>query len=77
MTYREQLKRLERDLLINLLLQSGGNVCKAAEKSNIHRNTFGRKMSEVGLTVREVRDMVRRRKRRDVHNVINSRPTTS
>lgn len=75
MTYDEEMAKFERLLLIRLLMEAGGNVCRAADRSNMHRNTFGRKMLHVGLTIKEVKDLLRKRHKRELQNAINTRPT--
>lgn len=49
------VRQFERQYIYQVLVKHRGNQCKASVELGMHRNTLGRKMSELGLEMAEVR----------------------
>lgn len=58
--YEEAVKEFKRQYLREVLIAHRGNQCKAAEELGMHRNTLSRAMSELGLSLQEVRAGLKR-----------------
>jgi DNA-binding NtrC family response regulator len=52
--YREARKAFERAYIERCLLETGGNVTRAAEKVGMHRQSLQQKLKDLGLTRRYV-----------------------
>lgn len=48
-TYEQALREFQVNLLSNALVDTNGNVCKAAQLLGIHRNTFDRMLGKAAL----------------------------
>lgn len=59
-SFEDAVKQFERQFLYQVLVKYRGNQCKAATELGMHRNTLGRKMTELGLTMAEVRAAFKR-----------------
>jgi DNA-binding NtrC family response regulator len=58
--YEEAVREFKKQYLREVLLAHRGNQCKAADELGIHRNTLSRTMSELGLSLTEVRANLKR-----------------
>lgn len=58
--FEDAVKQFERQYIQHVLVKYRGNQCKAAVELGMHRNTLGRKMTELGLTMNEVRALFKR-----------------
>ena len=58
--YEDAVREFKRSFLREVLVANGGNQCKAAEELGMHRNTISRAMTELGLTLAEVRAGLKR-----------------
>jgi DNA-binding NtrC family response regulator len=58
--YEEALREFKKQYLREVLLAHRGNQCRAAEELGMHRNTLSRTMSELGLSLAEVRSGLKR-----------------
>ncbi len=47
--YEEAQREFDKRFIARVLAQNGGNLCKAAHKLGIHRNTLSRKICEYRL----------------------------
>jgi len=69
--YEEALREFKKQYLREVLLAHRGNQCRAAEELGMHRNTLSRTMTELGLSLAEVRAGLKRppRSERPVYSV--------
>jgi DNA-binding NtrC family response regulator len=58
--YEEALREFKKQYLREVLLAHRGNQCRAAEELGMHRNTLSRTMTELGLSLAEVRAGLKR-----------------
>ena len=58
--YDDAVREFKRQYLREVLVANRGNQCKAAEELGIHRNTLSRTMTELGLSLAEVRAGLKR-----------------
>jgi DNA-binding NtrC family response regulator len=58
--YDDAVREFKRQYLREVLIAHRGNQCKAAEELGMHRNTLSRAMTELGLTLAEVRASLKR-----------------
>ncbi len=58
--FEDAVKQFERQFIHHVLVKHRGNQCKAAVELGMHRNTLGRKMAELELTMIEVRAAYKR-----------------
>lgn len=58
--YEDAVREFKKQYLREVLVANRGNQCKAAEELGIHRNTLSRTMAELGLSLAEVRAIVKR-----------------
>ena len=58
--YEEALREFKKQYLREVLLSHRGNQCRAAEELGMHRNTLSRTMTELGLSLAEVRAGLKR-----------------
>ncbi len=58
--YDDAVREFKRQYLREVLISHRGNQCKAAEELGIHRNTLSRTMAELGLSLTEVRSVLKR-----------------
>ena len=58
--YEDAVREFKRAYLREVLVANRGNQCKAAEEMGMHRNTLSRSMSELGLSLHEVRAGLKR-----------------
>ena len=58
--YEDAVKQFKRQYLLEVLRSHRGNQCKAAEEMGMHRNTLSRTMTELELSVAEVRAGLKR-----------------
>lgn len=70
--YEDAVREFKKQYLREVLVANRGNQCKAAEDLGIHRNTLSRTMAELGLSLAEVRAIVKRppRSERPVFGVV-------
>jgi DNA-binding NtrC family response regulator len=70
--YEDAVREFKKQYLREVLVANRGNQCKAAEELGIHRNTLSRTMAELGLSLAEVRAIVKRppRSERPVFGVV-------
>ena len=70
--YDEAVREFKKQYLREVLIANRGNQCKAAEELGMHRNTLSRAMSELGLSLAEVRACLKRppRSERPVYSAI-------
>ncbi len=54
-SFEEAVRQFERQYIYLVLVKHRGNQCKASVELGMHRNTLGRKMSELELGMAEVR----------------------
>ena len=47
--YEDARREFDKRFLTNVLDQSAGNLCKAADTLGVHRNTLARKMKELKI----------------------------
>jgi Fis family transcriptional regulator, factor for inversion stimulation protein len=47
--YEDALREFDRRFIIQVVDQSRGNLCKAAETLGVHRNTLSRKIKELKI----------------------------
>jgi DNA-binding NtrC family response regulator len=53
--YRDAVRAFQKGFVVETLKQCRGNQCKAAEQLGMHRNSFHRLMTELGVTAKEVK----------------------
>ena len=53
--YAEAVREFKKAYITHVLQASKANQCKAARTLGMHRNTLSRTLSELGLSVRELR----------------------
>ena len=72
--YEDAVCEFKRQYLREVLIANRGNQCKAAEELGMHRNTLSRAMTELGLSLSEVRSGLKRppRSERPVFNAVRS-----
>jgi len=72
--YDDAVREFRRQYLREVLIANRGNQCKAAEELGMHRNTLSRAMTELGLSLAEVRAGLKRppRSERPVFNAVRS-----
>jgi DNA-binding NtrC family response regulator len=58
--YEEALREFKKQYLREVLLAHRGNQCRAAEELGMHRNTLSRTMTELGLSLADVRAGLKR-----------------
>ena len=58
--YEDAVREFKRQYLREVLIAHRGNQCKAAEEMGIHRNTLSRTMAELGLSLAEIRAVLKR-----------------
>jgi DNA-binding NtrC family response regulator len=58
--YEDAVREFKRQYLREVLIAHRGNQCKAAEELGIHRNTLSRTMAELGLSLTEIRAVLKR-----------------
>jgi DNA-binding NtrC family response regulator len=58
--YEDAVREFKRQYLREVLIANRGNQCKAAEELGMHRNTLSRTMAELGLSLAEVRAILKR-----------------
>jgi len=58
--YEDAVREFKRQYLREVLVAHKGNQCKAAEELGMHRNTLSRAMSELDLSLAEVRAGLKR-----------------
>lgn len=58
--YEDAVQEFKRQYLREVLIAHRGNQCKAAEELGIHRNTLSRTMAELGLSLVEIRAVLKR-----------------
>lgn len=47
--YEDALREFDRRFIIEVVHQSKGNLCKAADTLGVHRNTLSRKIKELKI----------------------------
>ncbi len=67
-TYGEAVCEFKKRFLLAVLVDCGGNQCKAARKLGMHRNTLSRALAELKLDAKTLRNGTRRPPR-SVHTV--------
>lgn len=60
MSYDEAVKQFKKKVVLEAIKEERGNMCRAARRLEIHRNTVTRLMQEVGLNSKQVREYLRR-----------------
>jgi len=70
--FDEAVREFKKQYLREVLIANRGNQCKAADELGMHRNTLSRAMSELGLSLAEVRAGLKRppRSERPVYSAI-------
>ena len=70
--YDEAVREFKKQYLREVLIANRGNQCKAAEELGMHRNTLSRAMSDLGLSLAEVRAGLKRppRSERPVYSAV-------
>ncbi len=70
--YEDAVSEFKRTYLREVLIANRGNQCKAAEELGMHRNTLSRAMTELGLSLQEVRAGLKRppRSERPVYSAV-------
>ena len=58
--FDDAVHEFKRAFIREVLVANRGNQCKAAEELGMHRNTLSRAMSELGLSLAEVRAGLKR-----------------
>ncbi len=57
--YAEAVRKAKMRILLAAIREERGNLCAAAVRLGIHRNTISRAMREVGLTAQQVKQYIR------------------
>jgi Fis family transcriptional regulator, factor for inversion stimulation protein len=58
--YDDAVREFKKQYLREVLIANRGNQCKAAEELGMHRNTLSRTMADLGLSLAEVRALLKR-----------------
>jgi DNA-binding NtrC family response regulator len=57
--YHRAVRAAKKRILMAALREEQGNLCRAAVRLGVHRNTLTRALKEVGLTIAQVRAYLR------------------
>lgn len=70
--FNDAVHEFKRAFIREVLVAHRGNQCKAAEELGMHRNTLSRAMTELGLSLSEVRAGLKRppRSERPVYSTV-------
>jgi DNA-binding NtrC family response regulator len=52
-TFEDGREEFERRFITRVLAETGGHLSKTADQLGLHRNTLGRKLTELGLKPRK------------------------
>jgi DNA-binding NtrC family response regulator len=55
MTYRDITRGIARLVIEEVLSECNGNICKAAVRLKVHRNTLARYIHELGINILDFR----------------------
>jgi Fis family transcriptional regulator len=76
-TYTEAVREFKRRFLLEVLIATRGNQCKAAIVLQVHRNTLSRMMTELQIDPSEVRAGMKRPPRGERPSIEDQRTGTS